>query len=386
MLGIAYGINAIGTSIPVWLAYIENGLVSVAVGLVALAAYKLAKTMYKTDIQIFLGFLSFSFASAYSSTSWLYPVIMACGGLIMFAWRKFESLYLDGRVEPKQTLWKNGYNIVAGRKPTPPSVPGSTSIPSGENAPPRPGETIPINLTYGTLTGGILIATALLVFVLSIILRHTSAYAGLPRAFQLFITMFEAGVIIFGGGPVVIPLLSGYIVDQGWCTSQEFLIGLAFINACPGPNFNFAVYLGALALRTTSSSLFAGALLGNLGIFAPGLLLIAGFLPFWHRARTHSTVRIVLDGVNAAAVGLVFSAAYQLWEKAIVPIVRDGNGNVSVSGTGRVLSVGDFPLYAILAAFGFVACGIVAKWKFSEPWAIAAGGVVGVLQWLAIGR
>ncbi|KAJ3311521.1 hypothetical protein HDU93_005116, partial [Gonapodya sp. JEL0774] len=45
MLGIAYGINAIGNSIPVWLAYIENGLVSVAVGLVALAAYKLAKSM-----------------------------------------------------------------------------------------------------------------------------------------------------------------------------------------------------------------------------------------------------------------------------------------------------------------------------------------------------
>ncbi|EUC61214.1 chromate ion transporter, putative, partial [Rhizoctonia solani AG-3 Rhs1AP] len=45
--------------------------------------------------------------------------------------------------------------------------------------------------------------------------------------------MFLAGTIIFDGGPVVIPLL--------------------IIPAFPGPNFNIAVYLGALALRSTNS-------------------------------------------------------------------------------------------------------------------------------------
>jgi chromate transport protein ChrA len=69
-----------------------------------------------------------------------------------------------------------------------------------------------------------------------------------PLALDLFANMYLAGTVIFGGGPVVIPLLRSYVVDPGWVSSQDFLIGLAIIQAFPGLNFNFAVFLGALAL------------------------------------------------------------------------------------------------------------------------------------------
>ncbi|KXS17275.1 hypothetical protein M427DRAFT_68665 [Gonapodya prolifera JEL478] len=387
MVGIAFGINAIGANVPVWLAYIENGLVSVAVGLIALAAYKLAKNMYKTDIQIFIGFLSFAFASAYSSITWLCPVLIACGGAIMYMWRTLERFVLEGRVDPSKSLWTNIRILAHGKGPsnTKPSSAGMTA-PTDTKAGADADDSIPVHLSYGHVTGAILMTISVLLFVVCIIIRNTAVYKDLPRALQVFLTFYECGVIIFGGGPVVIPLLAGYIVDQRWCTTQEFLIGLAFINCCPGPNFNFSVYLGALALRTTPGSLLAGAFLGNVGIFAPGLLLIAGFLPFWRRARTHPLARTLLEGVNAAAVGLVFAAAYGLWEKAIVPVVRDTDGTISVTATGRILSVGQFPLYAILVAFGFVACGVVGKWRFEEPWAIAVGGVVGLIQCAVSGR
>lgn len=58
--------------------------------------------------------------------------------------------------------------------------------------------------------------------------------------------MYLAGTVIFGGGPVVIPMLRSYVVDPGWVSSRDFLIGLAIIQAFPGPNFNFAVFLNAL--------------------------------------------------------------------------------------------------------------------------------------------
>jgi hypothetical protein len=32
---------------------------------------------------------------------------------------------------------------------------------------------------------------------------------------QFFVNMIIAGIIIFGGGPVVVPLLRGYTVDNG---------------------------------------------------------------------------------------------------------------------------------------------------------------------------
>ena len=50
--------------------------------------------------------------------------------------------------------------------------------------------------------------------------------------------LHRQGTIIFGGGPVVIPLLREYVVEPGWVSPRDFLIGLAMIQALPGPNFN----------------------------------------------------------------------------------------------------------------------------------------------------
>ncbi|KAK8029917.1 chromate transporter [Apiospora rasikravindrae] len=68
-----------------------------------------------------------------------------------------------------------------------------------------------------------------------------------PFLFRLFANMYLAGTIIFGGGPVVIPLLREYVVAEGWVSPRDFLVGLAVAQAFPGPNFNFAVFLGSLA-------------------------------------------------------------------------------------------------------------------------------------------
>ncbi|CAI6097185.1 unnamed protein product [Clonostachys chloroleuca] len=79
-----------------------------------------------------------------------------------------------------------------------------------------------------------------------------------PLLYSLFGNMYLAGTIIFGGGPVVIPLL---------CDARDFLIGLAIIQAFPGPNFNFAVYLGSLTAINGGHNSAAGAVLGFLGLF-----------------------------------------------------------------------------------------------------------------------
>jgi hypothetical protein len=40
---------------------------------------------------------------------------------------------------------------------------------------------------------------------------------------QFFCNMIIAGTIIFGGGPVVVPLLRGYVVAEGECNRRRFL-------------------------------------------------------------------------------------------------------------------------------------------------------------------
>lgn len=136
--------------------------------------------------------------------------------------------------------------------------------------------------------------------------------ASLP--YNLFSNMYLAGTIIFGGGPVVIPLLRSYVVEPGWVSPRDFLLGLAIIQAFPGPNFNFAVYLGALALANTNIPTIVGAILGFVGIFFPGLILAVGIQSIWQVMRIKPWVLSLLRGINATAVGLVFTAVYRLWE------------------------------------------------------------------------
>lgn len=126
--------------------------------------------------------------------------------------------------------------------------------------------------------------------------------------------MYLAGTVIFGGGPVVMPLLRSYVVDPGWVSSRDFLIGLAIIQAFPGPNLNFAIFLGALTVQNSNIPQVIGGLLGGIAIFSPGIILATGIQGFWHILRKKKPVTDFLRGVNATAIGFIFTAVYRLWK------------------------------------------------------------------------
>lgn len=192
-----------------------------------------------------------------------------------------------------------------------------------------------------------------------------------PLILDLFANMYLAGTIIFGGGPVVIPLLREYTVEPGWVSSRDFLIGLAIIQAFPGPNFNFAVYLGALAVSSGGNTTpgFAGAVLSFIGIFLPGLALTTAISGIWQLVRTKAIVGSALRGINAAAVGLVFAAVYRLWE--IGYLTPD-------SGRGKSLA-GD-PWWVVVAAVTYSG----AAWFRVPPAVAVLGGAVLGLGWYGV--
>lgn len=193
-----------------------------------------------------------------------------------------------------------------------------------------------------------------------------------PLALNLFANMYLAGTIIFGGGPVVVPLLRSYVVDPGWVSSRDFLLGLAIIQAFPGPNFNFAVYLGALALQRSGLPTIFGAFLGFLGIFFPGITLAVAVQSFWRVLRTRKWVVDLLRGVNATAVGLVFTAVYRLWEIGYL-----------TPEASRGQSLAMEPWWVVVAAVTYAE----SAW-FNVPPAIAIviGAVLGLCWYGAVGR
>lgn len=171
---------------------------------------------------------------------------------------------------------------------------------------------------------------------------------------------------------MVIPLLREYVVEPGWVAPRDFLIGLAIIQAFPGPNFNFAVYLGSLAFSGRSLSSIAGALLGYIGIFAPGMIIAAAVQSFWNVLRKKKAVVSLLRGINATAVGLVFTAVYRLW----------GIGYLTPKeSSGR--SLAEEPFWVVVATISY---SLSAWFKVPPAVAILIGGVLGLCWYGVVSR
>jgi chromate transporter len=124
----------------------------------------------------------------------------------------------------------------------------------------------------------------------------------------LFDAFYRSGALVFGGGHVVLPLLREAFVTPGWVTDDAFLAGYGAAQAVPGPLFTFAAYLGAVVGPSPHG--IAGAVLGLVGIFLPGMLILLGTLPFWDSFRQRTGAQAAMRGVNAAVVGLLGAALY----------------------------------------------------------------------------
>ncbi|KAF8063342.1 chromate transporter-domain-containing protein [Lyophyllum atratum] len=329
MYAFSLGIQHIRETLPGPAYALLSGLNAATVGLIALAAVQLARKAVTDGLTRFLVVFGGCAGVCYSAL-WYFPVLLVGGGCVTAAWdlvgrgwylgwkrsrsggRRRAGPELEAGAENGEVPMEDmkpvaapeaGANQVVHRRPT-----TTPSPPIEEPTPPtiQPSQ-IDISAHSIPIKFGLsLLLTFFLVFAAFISLR--SALHPAPRLLSLFTNMFLAGTIIFGGGPVVIPLLRDYVVAPGWVSPRDFLLGLAVIQAMPGPNFNFAVYLGALAVLGPSNGgaapTFLGALLAFLGIFTPGLWLSLGFQSLWRVLRKRRAVLSVLRGVNAAAVGL----------------------------------------------------------------------------------
>jgi len=139
---------------------------------------------------------------------------------------------------------------------------------------------------------------------------------GISQGIDLFDAYYRSGALVFGGGHVVLPLLREAFVTPGWVSDDAFLAGYGAAQAVPGPLFTFAAYLGAVVGASPHG--VAGAALGLVGIFLPGLLILVGTLPFWETLRKRSAAQAMMRGVNAAVVGFLGAALYNpVWTSSV---------------------------------------------------------------------
>ncbi|HKK18900.1 MAG TPA: chromate efflux transporter, partial [Opitutales bacterium] len=81
----------------------------------------------------------------------------------------------------------------------------------------------------------------------------------------LYAKHFEAGALVFGGGHVVLPLLSDSVVANGLLAESDFLAGYSAAQAMPGPLFTLAAFNG-----TVGAPGWTGGIYALIAIFLPG--------------------------------------------------------------------------------------------------------------------
>nr|CDI53279.1 chromate ion transporter [Melanopsichium pennsylvanicum 4] len=457
MAALGAGVRKFPERLPPIVLGLLTGLNAAAVGLIALAAFQLSKSSITDPITRLLVIGSASFGICYHAP-WMYPVLVFGGGLITLAYdyrhrivkgvsaklnlrnrkavknhnpaqnnrQNFSAQVIE--LEPVASTRRASLDATDKKQPAPavqelPFQVGASSTQANlrhrsaqsadhnaSNAISNETNSAEINRRTPIMVLPHKIALALgagfIILVVTVVVTRSQLKSP-PRTLDFFTNMMIAGVIIFGGGPVVVPLLRGYTVENGWVSpssfviamnrlvcsilnqslspllllhrtkqvdSRDFLLGFAILQAFPGPNFNFAAYLGVLSIPNNPA---LGAFLGWLGIFSPGLLLKLSLLPLYHTWRKHEVTKSVLRGLNASATGLVYTAVWQLFLVGYIYTPARGVVMEAASQSGPLTSD---PFWGVVASSAFVA----TQWFKSPPAVTILAGAVAGLAWFGV--
>jgi chromate transporter len=171
--------------------------------------------------------------------------------------------------------------------------------------------------------------------------------AAAPGLLSICLVFLKLGVVVFGSGYVLLAFLQADLVHRHhWLTNNQLLDAVTAGQVTPGPLFATATFLGYLLHG------YSGAAVATLAIFLPSFIMAGVVGALAHRMRQSPIAGAFLDGVNAAAIGLM----------AMVTIAL-----------GRATLVDAFTWTLALAC-----AAILVRWRVNATWLLAVGAALGV--------
>lgn len=138
----------------------------------------------------------------------------------------------------------------------------------------------------------------------------------------IFLGFLKIGAFLYGTGYVLLSFLQTTFVEPGLISSQQLIDAVAVGQFTPGPLFTSASFIGYLMNGVP------GAIVATIGIFLPSFLFIFILMPQMHRLRKSKLLSTLLDGINAASLGLMAAVTITLarvhlnhWLAALVAVV-----------------------------------------------------------------
>ncbi len=131
---------------------------------------------------------------------------------------------------------------------------------------------------------------------------------------DLFLTFAKVGVMTFGGGYAMLPILQREVVDnKGWATEEELMDYFAIGQCTPGViAVNTATFIGQKQGGTIA------AIFTTLGVVFPSLVIIS-LLAGVIEAFSHLVwVQNAFGGIRVCVCVLITNAVVKLFKKAVV--------------------------------------------------------------------
>ena len=131
--------------------------------------------------------------------------------------------------------------------------------------------------------------------------------------FDLFVTFARVGVMTFGGGYAMIPILEREVVDKkGYATSEVLMDYYAVGQCTPGViAVNTATFIGQKLAGTP------GGVVATLGVVFPSLVIISVIAGILTNFADLPVVQNAFAGVRVCVCVLVFNAVVKLWKGAV---------------------------------------------------------------------
>lgn len=133
---------------------------------------------------------------------------------------------------------------------------------------------------------------------------------------QLFLAFAKVGVMTFGGGMAMLPMLQREVVkNRGWATDEEMLDYYAIGQCTPGViAVNTATFIGY------KQKGIVGAILATLGVIFPSVVIITVLAGVLNIVSGNIYVQRAFAGIRIAVAAQIFVSVCKLAKKALVSV------------------------------------------------------------------
>ena len=133
--------------------------------------------------------------------------------------------------------------------------------------------------------------------------------------FRIFWIFAKIGVLTFGGGYTMLPMLRRETVESGWLTEDDVADYYALAQCLPGLiGVNVSILIGHNRRKA------AGGIVAALGIITPSIIIILIIAVFLTNFAHLEVVRHAFAGIRVAVSVLIIQSVYRLSKNALTDL------------------------------------------------------------------